>query len=239
MRPRRALLVSDIHLPTGPSEYREQLLQLIKGPASEADVLYLLGDIFEYWLGDDVSVADHSAVVGALRRCAEAGTRIRFICGNRDFLVGRDALSAMGAVALPDPVVVRLPDGEALLSHGDIWCTSDVRYQRWRRIAHNPLVQGTFRCMPVAWRRRTAQRLRRESADRGRVQAEMLMDVDPAAVAHAHRAFQVNRIIHGHTHRPAIHGHDGRIRIVLPDWRPNDCRYLSVEPDGISEHRLN
>lgn len=234
-----ALLVSDIHLPVGPSEYRDAFHALLGGPARRCHALFLLGDIFEYWLGDDVSGRDHAATLDALRRCAEQGTHIYFMAGNRDFLVSPALLARYRITHLADPVTVALPDGPALLSHGDRWCTQDRAYQRWRRFAHARLPQGAFRALPSALRRRIAQRLRTRSQALGRMTADDLLDVDSAAVEQAFQDYSVARIIHGHTHRPADHRTPAGQRVVLPDWRPGDHRYLRAQSGGLTTDQVN
>ncbi|MHA7833715.1 MAG: UDP-2,3-diacylglucosamine diphosphatase [Algiphilus sp.] len=232
------LLASDMHLPAGPSEYRDALHALLDGPARQAHSLILLGDVFQYWLGDDVSGRDHAETLRALAHCAKAGTRLYFMPGNRDFLISERLLARHGVTALPDPVVVALPDGPALLSHGDQWCTQDQAYQRWRRVAHWGPAQAGFRALPRRLRRRIAQRLRARSQALGRMTADDLLDVHPPAVERAFTAFGVQRIIHGHTHRPNSHAMRGGTRCVLPDWRPGDHRYLHADSDGLTIRRI-
>ncbi|WP_052367600.1 UDP-2,3-diacylglucosamine diphosphatase [Algiphilus aromaticivorans] len=234
-----ALLVSDIHLPAGASEYRNAFLAMLEGPGRAVDAIYLLGDIFEYWLGEDVSGPDHRPVLAALAARAAAGTRIYFIAGNRDLLLDPTTQARHGVIALPDPVTVQLPDGPALLSHGDQWCTQDAAYQRWRRFAHNPIAQKGFLHLPAALRRRIARRLRTRSSQGQRRMPEDLLDVQTDAVEQAFRVHGATRIIHGHTHRPARHRHAGGERIVLPDWRPGEHRYLLATRGGLAEYQLN
>lgn len=234
-----ALLVSDIHLPAGASEYRNAFLAMLEGPGRAVDAIYLLGDIFEYWLGEDVSGPDHRPVLEALAARAAAGTRICFIAGNRDLLLDPATLARHGVIGLPDPVTVQLPDGPALLSHGDQWCTQDAAYQRWRRFAHHRAAQAGFLRLPAALRRRIAQRLRARSEQGQRQMPEDLLDVQPDTVEHAFRDHDAVRIIHGHTHRPARHRHAGGERIVLPDWRPGEHRYLMATEDGLTAYRMN
>lgn len=232
MEPTGALLVSDIHLPVGRSEYRDALLALLRGPARQVQRLYLLGDIFEVWLGDDVSLPDHAEVFEALAELTRSGVEIAFQHGNRDFLLGSEALRRGGMQLLPDPTRVTLPDGTALLSHGDIWCTQDVSYQRWRRFAHNPWAQRLFLALPARLRRRIAARIRAASANKGRRDPDRMLDVVGDSIEHALRASGEPRIIHGHTHRPGHYRHGAGERIVLPDWRPGSYGYLVVNADG-------
>ncbi|WP_421718451.1 UDP-2,3-diacylglucosamine diphosphatase [Algiphilus sp.] len=235
---KEVLFASDMHLPAGPSKYRDALHALLEGPARQAQALFLLGDVFEYWLGDDVSGQDHGETLRALALCAKTGTRLYFMPGNRDFLVSDRLLSRYGITLLPDPVIVALPDGPALLSHGDQWCTQDEAYQRWRRFAHWRPAQAGFRALPRRLRRQLAQRLRARSQALGRMTADDLLDVNPAAAERAFATFGVRRIIHGHTHRPDIHAMRGGTRIVLPDWRPGDYRYLRADCRGLTIHRI-
>ena len=234
-----ALLVSDIHLPAGASEYRNAFLAMLEGPGRAVDAIYLLGDIFEYWLGEDVSGPDHRPVLEALAARAAAGTRLCFIAGNRALLLDPATLARHGVIGLPDPLTVQLPDGPALLSHGDQWCTQDAAYQRWRRFAHHRAAQAGFLRLPAALRRRIAQRLRARSEQGQRQMPEDLLDVQPDTVEHAFRDHDAVRIIHGHTHRPARHRHAGGERIVLPDWRPGEHRYLMATEDGLTAYRMN
>lgn len=239
IRHNTALLVSDIHLPAGASEYRDAFLAMLAGPGRAVDAIYLLGDIFEYWLGEDVSGPDHRPVLEALAARAAAGTRIYFIAGNRDLLLDPATLARYGVTGLPDPVTVQLPDGPALLSHGDQWCTQDAAYQRWRRFAHHRAAQTSFLHLPAALRRRIARRLRARSSQGQRRMPEDLLDVQPEAVERSFRDHGVSRIIHGHTHRPARHRHAGGERIVLPDWRPGEHPYLLATEGGVTEYPLN
>ena len=165
--------------------------------------------------------------------------RRRSAAGRRDLLLDPATLARHGVIGLPDPVTVQLPDGPALLSHGDQWCTQDAAYQRWRRFAHHRAAQAGFLRLPAALRRRIAQRLRARSEQGQRQMPEDLLDVQPDTVEHAFRDHDAVRIIHGHTHRPARHRHAGGERIVLPDWRPGEHRYLMATEDGLTAYRMN
>lgn len=232
-----ALLVSDIHLPAGRSPYRDALVALLTGPAREADEVFLLGDIFEYWLGDD-SGPDYQDILDTLADLHARGVRLYFQAGNRDFLVSRDTLKRIGVELLDDPLTVQLPDGPALLSHGDIWCTQDRSYQRWRRFSRNPAAQALFRAFPRRLRQRIADRMRTHSAHKARIQADAILDVVPEAVDAAFRAHGIDRIIHGHTHRPGRYPHSAGTRIVLPDWRPGSYGYLEATASGLHEREV-
>jgi UDP-2,3-diacylglucosamine hydrolase len=215
----RALFISDLHLSEVRPEANERFFQFLEQEASGADALYVLGDLFEYWIGDDDLDSPFNAViVGFFRRLTAAGTRLSFMHGNRDFLVGERFSAATGAALLPDPSVA---DG-VLLMHGDTLCTDDLDYQAWRRTARSAAWQRDFLDKPLAERRATVQELREKSKEVIQAKPAEIMDVNEAAVRAAFRQHDVTRLIHGHTHRPGVHRLevDGRRceRWVLPDW---------------------
>lgn len=234
-------LLSDLHLPTGRSAFREQFIDYLNGWARQAEAVYLLGDIFEVWLGDDIGLSDYAEEVAALRALSDAGVPIYLQRGNRDFLLGEAFCNATGARRLSDPARIRLADRQVLISHGDIWCLDDVGYQRWRRFAHHPAVQGVFRRLPRRWRERIAADLRQRSRQHKQQKSADIMDVHPQAIAQAARESGAEWIIHGHTHRPAEHvipevppvssGQPPQ-RIVLADWRPERMEVLETDVRG-------
>jgi UDP-2,3-diacylglucosamine hydrolase len=222
----RTLLLSDLHLPNTPSPLRDGFLRFLDGPAQGAQAVYILGDLFEYWIGDDVGLREYAAEAAALRALAGAGTRVLLMHGNRDFLVRRRFAAAAGLELLLDPLRLELCGSPTLLSHGDLWCTDDLDYQRWRRFARNPLRQAVFLRLPVSMRRRVAEKARAG----GQNKPMDITDVSEGAVCAAFAQYGVDRIIHGHTHRPAEHAYEiegrRRERIVLADWRPERMEYL-------------
>lgn len=232
------LLLSDLHLPPAPSALREGFRRWLRGPAGEAERVYLLGDVFEYWIGDDVGLPTYAAEIDALCRLVSRGTAVSLIHGNRDFLLGAEFALRTGVSLLPDPMVVTLGGHPTLLSHGDRYCSGDRTYQRWRRFSRNPWAQRLFLALPRSRRERIASGLRDQSAASQRNRPEAILDVSPESIEAAFRDSGVDRMIHGHTHRPAIHSLeiDGRPcqRVVLPDWRPNAPRmgYLQVQASG-------
>lgn len=231
---RRSLFLSDLHLPDGPSPLRDGLIRLLEGPARAANVVYILGDLFEYWVGDDVGLRVHAPVINALKALTDSGVETCFMHGNRDFLVGKAFSRATGVKRLKDPTVVELDGVETLLSHGDRWCTDDLAYQRWRRFSRNAAAQWLFLRLPARQRLRIAGDLRGQSAMANQRKAEAIMDVNPRAIEAAFQRYHVARIIHGHTHRPEDHrvtvdGHSAD-RIVLADWHDDRMEYL------VSEH---
>ncbi len=218
-----ALFISDLHLSEERPAANEQFIGFLEGKARSARALYILGDFFEYWIGDDDLEAPFNAVMaGLLRGLTRHGVAVYLMHGNRDFLLGEDFCRATGAQLLPDPSVIEIEGESTLLAHGDTLCTDDHDYQAWRRVARSQEWQREFLAKPRVERRRMILGLREKS--RAVVQAKPadIMDVNDGAVVEALRAHGVRRLVHGHTHRAGRHEHavDGRRceRWVLPDW---------------------
>ena len=206
------------------------------GPARAAAGLYVLGDLFDQWVGDDQLQEPIAArIAAALRGVADSGVPVGIIVGNRDFLMGRRFAAAAGATLLPEQIVVDVAGTPTLLMHGDELCTSDVAYQRFRRISHDRRWQSSFLALPYRLRRGVANWLRRKSREATAVKPEDILDVESGAVDAAFRKANVARIVHGHTHRPAHHRLvvDGRAceRYVLADWYDRGT-YLEFDADG-------
>ena len=218
------LFVSDLHLcPTRPAT-RDRFLAFLAGEARDAAALYILGDLFESWAGDD-DLGDpfNAAVSIGLRGLADHGAAVHFMAGNRDFLVGQAFAVATGAHLLEDPALVDIGGTPTLLLHGDTLCTGDLDYQRFRTEVRSARWRDEFLALPLAERKARIEALRRLSEAAKQEKAMALMDVDAAAVAALFRAHGVPpRMIHGHTHRPAHHRlHcDGQAceRWVLAAW---------------------
>ena len=205
-------------------------------PARAAASLYVLGDLFDQWIGDDqLREPLAERVAAALSHVAGSGVPIGILAGNRDFLLGRRFAAAAGATLLPEQIVVDVAGTPTLLMHGDELCTSDVAYQRFRAISHDPRWQRRFLALPYAVRRGIAGWLRRKSRAATAAKPETILDVEQDAVEAAFRAAKVSRMIHGHTHRPAHHPLvvDGRAceRWVLADWYDRGS-YLEVDAGG-------
>jgi UDP-2,3-diacylglucosamine hydrolase len=242
-RSKPVLFLADLHLPAGPSPFRDAFRRFCAGPAREASTVYILGDLFEYWIGDDVGLEQYADETAALRTLANSGVRVLIGHGNRDFLIGPAFLTAVGAQALEDASRIELQGTPTLLAHGDEFCIDDVAYQRWRRFCRNPIAQSVFRKLPRRARERVAGGLRKTSLVEKRMKPEDIMDVNDGAVRAAFQRHGVTRIIHGHTHRPAEHRYeiDGRDceRIVLADWRSERLEYLRVDESVIQRIRLS
>ncbi|WP_163649393.1 UDP-2,3-diacylglucosamine diphosphatase [Modicisalibacter sp. 'Wilcox'] len=228
------LLISDLHLHPGAPEVADGFLRYLDGPARQAECLYLLGDIFEAWIGDDHRGEFETGILEALRRLSDAGTALYFMHGNRDFLVGEGFAEATGATLLGDPSVVELGGERVLLMHGDSLCTRDEAYMAFRAKARDFQWQAQILALPVEQRLALARDLRRQSGEANSTKAEDIMDVTPSEVERVMAEHGVRTLIHGHTHRPAVHelevdGQPAR-RIVLGDWQPNRGWEVRVAP---------
>lgn len=233
------LLLSDLHLPARSSPLRQAFARFLSGPAHAAQRVFILGDLFEYWLGDDVGLDEYAAECAHLRALTDSGVHIAFMRGNRDFLVGQAFARATGVELLEDPTVIELCGHSTLLSHGDAWCTGDRAYQAFRRFTRWPPARDGFLRLPRRLRRAIAERLRAASRRRNGAAMQPVGDVDGKTVQQAFETFRVTRIVHGHTHRPADHRDDrGRVRQVLPDWRDDRYGYLQCDGDRLIRREL-
>lgn len=218
------LFVSDLHLDPARPEITTLFGRFLDGEARSADALYILGDLFEAWVGDDDPSEAGAVVAEKLHALAASGVPVFFIRGNRDFLLGTDYAARCGMTVLDDPTVIDLYDTPTLILHGDLLCTDDTAYQQFRAQTRDPQWQAQFLAQPLAARLAFAEQARAASKARyGELQAsgqsETITDVTPATVQDWFARFGVTRMIHGHTHRPAIHDEgNGRTRIVLGDW---------------------
>ena len=217
------LFISDLHLSAERPEANERFFGFMQGKARGAAALYVLGDLFEAWIGDD-DVADpfSSAIVASFAALARAGTPVFLMHGNRDFLLGKRFCAATGGTLLRDPTVVDVDGTPTLLMHGDTLCTDDIDYQRWRRKARNRFLQTLFLLASLERRRKMSVKAREKSKAVIADKPAEIMDVNAGAVRAAFHQHRVSQMIHGHTHRPGHHELevDGRHceRWVLPDW---------------------
>lgn len=215
------LMIADLHLDPSRPAVIKAFLQFLAGPARNAQALYILGDLFEAWIGDDARPAD-DPIAPALHALSAHGVAIYFLHGNRDFLLGEAFAAAAGAQHLDEPVQRYIDEERVILEHGDALCTDDVEYQALRNQLRDPDWQAQFLALPITERIRQAQAAREQSQAAMTSKTEAIMDVNPMAVAARFREQNAHRLIHGHTHRPAQHhlDIDGKTctRIVLGDW---------------------
>ncbi|TDK32563.1 UDP-2,3-diacylglucosamine diphosphatase [Luteimonas terrae] len=234
------LFISDLHLDPARPEITALFLAFLDGEARGADALYVLGDLFESWVGDDDPSEAGTAVATRFAALADAGVPVAFMHGNRDFLVGHDLAARAGMRLLPDPAVIDLYGRPVLLTHGDLLCSGDVEYQAVRAQVRNPAWQAHMLAQPLPARLAFAQQARDASQARAATlrtagTMESITDVAPATVEEWFVRYGVDMMIHGHTHRPAVHalqvaGRDCR-RIVLGDWFEQGS-VLRAYPDG-------
>ncbi len=221
------LFISDLHLDASRPQVTDLFLRFLREEAAGAHALYILGDLFEAWVGDDDPDPVGVAVAQGVRRVVDAGTPVFFMRGNRDFLVGTDYARRAGMTILADPSVILLDGQPILLLHGDLLCTADTAYMAFRAQTRDPRWQAQFLAQPLAARLAFAQQAREQSRaaqaaleDAGTM--ETITDVTPATVDGYFARYGVELMIHGHTHRPAVHSVDvnGRAcrRVVLGDW---------------------
>ena len=232
--------ISDLHLEEARPDITDAFLAFLNDKAMGIDALYILGDFFEAWIGDDEKTPLQDQVAVALKEVCNSGTELYLMHGNRDFLIGEDYCQRAGATLLPDPTVVDLYGTPTLLMHGDSLCTADVEYQKFRATMRNEQWQQMFLQRPLADRQTVARQLREISMAKNQGKEEFIMDVTPEEVVREMEAHKVQRLIHGHTHRPAEHPLEANggpaKRIVLGDWAEN-AWWLDV--DGDQEPVLN
>ena len=229
------LFISDLHLDARRPATTQQLVQLLGGRARHADALYILGDLFEAWIGDDDDTLPGRTVVNALQACTSSGLPVFIMHGNRDFLLGGEFMQRSGATLLDDPAIIDLYGTPVLLTHGDLLCTDDTQYQAFRQRVREPGWQRDFLARPLAERRRLAAEMRDASHAAKHHKPEAIMDVSASAVTGLMRHHGVRWLIHGHTHRPAIHEFDmdgaAALRMVLGDWYTSGS-LLECTPQG-------
>lgn len=229
------LLIADLHLEEERPDITRAFLHFLGGRARGAEALYILGDFFEVWIGDDAISPFQRGIAQALRQLRDSGTAIFLMHGNRDFLLGQGFCREAGCTLLNDPCQVSFNGETVLLMHGDSLCTQDLDYMRLRRILRNPLTLWILRHLPLNTRHRLARALRNGSRDQGRMKAQHITDVHGPEVPRVMAAQGVRTLIHGHTHRPAVHqleidGQAAR-RIVLGDWHEQGWA-LQVDANG-------
>lgn len=216
------LFIADLHLSEHEPAITAGFLRFLQEQAIYANELYILGDFFDYWIGDDAPNPLHQQIAQALMKLKNAGVPCYFIHGNRDFLIGSRFAKESGMTLLPQEKVLEIYQHRILILHGDTLCTDDEAYQRYRKKVHNKFIQRLFLMLPLFIRLRIAGKMRSRSQHSNRYKSDAIMDVNPQAVIDTFEHFNTQWMIHGHTHRPAIHAIDieGKIhyRGVLGAW---------------------
>ena len=239
-----ALFISDLHLQESHPRTLDAFFRFLEEHARHTRQLYLLGDIFEYWAGDDdLDTPFNARIIGALRSLADSGVALFWMAGNRDFLVGQGFADAAGLTLLQEPHVVDVKGQRIALVHGDAECTLDTKYMAFRAMVRQPAWQAQFLAMPLSPRKAIIAGMREGSRDAHTPKSYEIMDVTPDAVEAVFDATGAGVLIHGHTHRPALHRHGERLRYVLPDWEldaePPRGGWIAVEEDGaLTRHAI-
>ena len=230
------LFIADLHLQTEEPAITAGFLRFLRGEAKSADALYILGDLFEAWIGDDDPNPLHREMAAAIKALVDSGVPCFFIHGNRDFLLGKRYARESGMTLLPEEQVLDLYGRKVLIMHGDTLCTDDTGYQVFRAKVHTPWIQKLFLALPLFIRKRIAARMRADSKAANSGKSMAIMDVNPQAVVRVMEKHRVQWLIHGHTHRPDVHtltaNGEAAYRVVLGAWH-SEGSMVSVTPDGV------
>lgn len=237
-----ALFISDLHLQSGHPRTTNAFLRFLAERAVAVQELYLLGDLFEYWAGDD-DIADpyHQKLIKAIRAVSDAGVAVYWIAGNRDFLAGAGFAQAAGVTMLAEPHVALIAGQRIALVHGDAECTGDTTYMAFRAQVRQAAWQEQFLAMPLAQRKAIIAGLRQGSREAHGTKSYEIMDVTQEAIGELFERTGTDVIIHGHTHRPALHEAGGKRRYVLPDWdadtEPARGGWIDIDANGTITRR--
>ena len=232
------LFIADLHLSEARPDLTNAFIHFLATKATQADELYILGDLFEFWIGDDEQSPLQQQITLALKTLSEQGCRLFYSHGNRDFMIGKRFAQECGMTLLPPIYSCEIAGERTLLLHGDQLCTDDEAYQRFRRITSWPWLQWIFLHLPLSRRVKIAQQIRQGSHKGKQQKSRSIMDVTPSSVNDCFAQHQATLMIHGHTHRPMIHelsldnGQKVR-RIVLGDWN-TDLWYLQIDDRDIN-----
>ncbi len=232
------VFISDIHLSEHDSALQELFLSFLQGPALNAKRLYILGDLFDVWVGKDINVEFHDKIIHSLKKLSDKGISLYFMAGNRDFLLENNFMKKAQIQKLSDPTVIELYGKSTVLTHGDKLCTDDILYQRYRSFAQHPLTRMIFLLLPKKVRTNIARKLRMNSQNYQKNQALTILDVTQEAVEKMMTKFSVDHLIHGHVHRPKFHNMNvsGKTlkRFVLGDWHKTSASLIFSTPTDIS-----
>ena len=229
------LFIADLHLSPEHPRLVRGFLDLLEHYKTQHTQLYILGDWFNAWIGDDYSAPWLDEIVHALQDFYALGNQVYFVAGNRDFALGQKFLNQFHGILLQEVSNLQINHLRIRLEHGDLLCTDDVSYQRFRKVIRNPLVLGLLKKTPLSFRQKLANGFRQKSQQVNQVKSYEVMDVNQHAVEHA--LANVDVLIHGHTHRPAIHHVAHKQRIVLGDWRAHEAQILEISSQ--SDHNTH
>ena len=220
------LFIADLHLSPDHPRLVRGFLALLQQYQQQHTQLYILGDWFNAWIGDDYTAPWLDEIIQHLKQFTDAGNQIYFQVGNRDFALGQKFLNQFGGKLLPETYTLNIDNQTFRIEHGDALCTDDVSYQRFRKIIRNPIILGLIKSTPLSFRQKLANGFRKKSSETKQLKSYDIMDVNQHAVENA--IHQVDFLIHGHTHRPEIHELINKKRIVLGDWREDTAWILEI-----------
>jgi len=234
------LFISDLHLSPGNPALTQLACDFLDAQSNQVDEIYILGDIFNTWLGDDLVPDEFADFVATLQALSAQDIKLYLMVGNRDFMLGHAFAQQVGATLLKDGYILDIAGNKTLLLHGDSLCIDDVSYQRYRRVVRNPILQRLFLALPAAFRQRISDKIKQKSQQKKQSKTAMIMDVNQAEVVRVMREQQIDLLIHGHTHRPAIHlletqAENSVHRVVLGDWE-DKVSYLLVDDRQLNLH---
>ena len=231
------LFISDLHLDPGRPDVTQQAVDFINGCDKDLKQLYILGDLFNTWLGDDIVPDTFQPLIDALARLSQSGTDCYLMVGNRDFMLGKDFAHRCGCQLISDPTIIELANQNVLLMHGDSLCIDDISYQRYRRWTRNRFLQWCFLALSARYRQGISDKIKQKSRQQKQFKSSMIMDVNHKEVDNVMADHDIHYMIHGHTHRPAIHSlANNKYRIVLGDWEQH-VSYLKF--DGKQLHLID
>lgn len=223
----QTLFISDLHLDESRPDKVELFISFLKSLSPDVNQVFILGDLFEFWNGDDDLNDAHQAIINALETLSGREIKLFIMRGNRDFLLGKKFAQLTNSTILEDPTTIKLFDKNILIMHGDLLCSDDISYQRLRQITNNSFLQKLFLLLPLSFRKRISSRGRKISQSQNKNKKNEIMDVNSTTVKQYCLKFNADELIHGHTHRQAMHEvdlEDKTIkRIVLGDWYQEDC----------------
>lgn len=235
--------ISDLHLHFSRPKTTQRFYKFLLNEAKEASALYILGDFFEVWVGDDINDPHDLEVMQALADYVNTGVPVFFMHGNRDFLLGKRFAEKTGCQLIPDPYCVEFYHEKIVLAHGDALCTLDVKYQRFRKFVRQSFIQNLFLKLPLIWRKKIAQNIRTQSIEEKKknehnVQSKIFYDVTPDALFKLLREQKATTLIHGHTHKPGIHhfilDNNPAKRINLGEWTEDNITVAKLTPEKLS-----
>ncbi|MCX2961265.1 UDP-2,3-diacylglucosamine diphosphatase [Rodentibacter caecimuris] len=229
---KKTYFISDLHLSGIQPKLTALFLDFMHNVAPTAEAVYILGDLFDFWIGDDEQSPLIAQVKRAIKNITEKGIACYFIHGNRDFLIGQRFAKETGMVLLPDYQLIDLYGTPTLLCHGDTLCIDDVKYQQFRQKVHQKWRQWLFLHLPLKVRLKIAEKIRATSRKDKAQKPDDIMDVNQSFTLAKMQQFNAPLLIHGHTHREAVHQYDGKKHIVLGDWRTDYASILVSEENG-------